>query len=179
VKTLESRVQWLVDRAEIHDLILGYARCVDTKDWDGFADLFADDGCILLPFGKLEKKDLARATAAVLSPFEGTQHLFANVGIHIKGDLATSNHYLQAVHVPASTAQGTHADIAAGTTTPTGAPTKAGGSSPSTSPLCGAAGSHSSRGTRTRDSEWTPVPVRAGVQSRPTVLTHSPEGGLP
>lgn len=109
--SLEENVQTLVDRAEIHDLLLAYARCADTKDWAGFADLFADDGHIILPFGKLEKADMARATAAVLSPFEETQHLFSNISIAIDGDSATTNHYLQATHVPSAREQGIHADI--------------------------------------------------------------------
>jgi ketosteroid isomerase-like protein len=111
MSTIENQVHWLTDRAKINDLILAYARFVDTKDWEAFADLFVDDGCIILPFGKLEKNDMARATAAVLRPFEGTQHLFSNVGITIDGDVATTNHYLQATHVPTSADQGVHADI--------------------------------------------------------------------
>jgi ketosteroid isomerase-like protein len=109
--TTEEQIQLLMDRAEIHDLIMAYARYVDTKDWEAFADLFADDGCIILPFGKLEKKNLARSTANVLGPFQGTQHLFTNVSISIDGDVATTNHYLQATHVPSLAEGGSHADI--------------------------------------------------------------------
>ena len=71
----EEQIQWLMDRAEIHDLIMAYARYVDTKDWEAFADLFADDGCIILPFGKLEKKNLARSTANVARPLPGNPAL--------------------------------------------------------------------------------------------------------
>jgi uncharacterized protein (TIGR02246 family) len=109
--TLEDRVQRLEDRAAIQDLLHAYARCADTKDWEGFADLFTDDGYLVLPFGKLEKKDMVRAVAAVLSPWQATQHLFANVAIAIDGDHATTNHYLQATHVLQLENTSEHADI--------------------------------------------------------------------
>lgn len=111
MSTIETQVRWLTDRAEIQDLILAYARTADTRRWEAFADLFADDGCIILPFGRLEKRDMARSVEAVLKPFEATQHMFSNVAIAIDGDSASTNHYLQATHVPSSTDPGTHADI--------------------------------------------------------------------
>ena len=111
MNSLEKNVQILVDRAEIHDLILGYARNADTKNWEAFAQLFADDGYAQYPFGKVEKKDMARAAGAILQPFERTQHMFSNISITIDGDTATTNHYLQATHVPALAEQGAHADI--------------------------------------------------------------------
>jgi ketosteroid isomerase-like protein len=109
--SIEEKVQWLVDRAEIHDLIMNFARCADTKDWNGYAALFAEDGAALLPFGRLEKKDLVKSVTPVLAPFALTQHLFTNVSIDVNGDTANTNHYLQAVHVPSSDEQELHADI--------------------------------------------------------------------
>ena len=111
MSTLEADVRKLLDRAEINDLLLAYARCADTKDWEGFADLFTDDGYLVLPFGKLEKKDMSRAVRSVLAPWQATQHLFANVAITIDGDHATTNHYLQATHVPEANSASEHADI--------------------------------------------------------------------
>jgi uncharacterized protein (TIGR02246 family) len=108
---LEDKVQWLQDRVEIQDLLHSYARCADTKDWEGFADLFTDDGYLVLPFGKLEQKDMVRAVASVLSPWPATHHLFANVTIAVDGDFATTNHYLQATHVTDATNPSAHADI--------------------------------------------------------------------
>jgi len=109
--TTAEQVQWLSDRAQIHDLALQYARCADTKDWQGFADLFAHDGRILWPLGQIDKESIARSVEVILTPFERTHHLFANIGIRIDGDTARSNHYLQAVHVGSGTDSGTHADI--------------------------------------------------------------------
>lgn len=109
--TTEEQVQWLTDRAQIHDLVLQYARTADTKDYEGYANLFSDDGRILWPLGRIDKKDIARSISVILGPFERTHHLFANIGIEIEGDTARSNHYLQAVHVGSGADSGDHADI--------------------------------------------------------------------
>jgi hypothetical protein len=109
--TLEAQVAWLTDRAQIHDLLLSYARCADTKNWAGFADLFTDEGRILLPFGSIVKDQIAASGESILAPYEGTHHLFANVGIEIEGDIARTNHYLHAVHVTSASAPSQHADI--------------------------------------------------------------------
>jgi 3-phenylpropionate/cinnamic acid dioxygenase small subunit len=107
----EENVQKLLDRAEINDLLVTYAHCLDTKDWNALADLFTDDGHIGLPFGKLEKKDMARAAAAVLRPFEATQHLYTNIGISIDDDTGRTSHYFQAVHLPTAADQDVHSVI--------------------------------------------------------------------
>jgi hypothetical protein len=56
---------------------------------------------------------MARAVASVLAPWQVTQHLFSNVTITIGGDHATTNHYLQATHVPDADSASEHADIPA------------------------------------------------------------------
>ena len=109
--SVEEQIAWLTDRAQLHDLLIAYARRADTKDWVGFADLFADDGRIVLPFGSITKDEMAGSVERVLAPFEGTHHLFANIGIEIDGDTARTNHYLQAVHVASADTPSRHADI--------------------------------------------------------------------
>ncbi|MDV7353678.1 nuclear transport factor 2 family protein [Rhodococcus oxybenzonivorans] len=109
--SVEEQIAWLTNRVQIHDLLLAYARCVDTKDWTGFADLFADDGRVVLPFGSIGKGDMADSVERILAPYEATHHLFANVGIDIDGDTARANHYLQAVHVTSAGTSSRHADI--------------------------------------------------------------------
>jgi uncharacterized protein (TIGR02246 family) len=109
--SVEERITWLTDRAQIHDLLLSYARCADTKDWTGFADLFAEDGRLVLPFGSIGKDEIAASAERILAPYEATHHLFANVGIDIDGDSARTNHYLQAVHLPSASTSSRHEDI--------------------------------------------------------------------
>jgi ketosteroid isomerase-like protein len=107
----EAQIAWLTDRAQIHDLLLSYARCADTKDWKGYADLFADDGRIVWPHGGIPKHAIAASIERILEPYEMTHHLFSNIGIEIDGDTARTNHYLHATHVASANAPGQHADI--------------------------------------------------------------------
>lgn len=86
--SIEEQVARLTDRAQIHDLLLSYARCADTRDWQGYSDLFAEEGRIVWPYGDILKKDIARSIERILEPYEGTHHLFANIGITIDGDTA-------------------------------------------------------------------------------------------
>lgn len=108
---IEDQVAWLVDRAHIHDLVLSYARRVDTKDWQGYADLFADDGRIVWPYGDIPKKDIARSIERILEPFDATHHMLTNIGITIDGDTARAHYYLQSVHIPSTTESDQTSDI--------------------------------------------------------------------
>lgn len=40
----EHRLQWLVDRAEIAECLVNYARCIDRRDWAGLQESYTDDG---------------------------------------------------------------------------------------------------------------------------------------
>ncbi len=40
----EQRLQWLVDRAEIAECLVNYARCIDRRDWAGLHDSYTADG---------------------------------------------------------------------------------------------------------------------------------------
>src|ERR1700686_3508490 len=40
----EERVQWLMDRAEIAECLVGYAGCIDRRDWAGPQDSNTKDG---------------------------------------------------------------------------------------------------------------------------------------
>lgn len=41
---MEDQLQWLVDRAEISDLLIEFARSLDEKDWGAHTALYAPDG---------------------------------------------------------------------------------------------------------------------------------------
>jgi hypothetical protein len=47
--TLSEKVQWLVDRALISELLFSFARALDTKDVDGYVNNYAKDGVLELP----------------------------------------------------------------------------------------------------------------------------------
>ena len=40
----EQRLQWLMDRAEIAECLVNYARCIDRRDWAALQDSYTEDG---------------------------------------------------------------------------------------------------------------------------------------
>lgn len=97
-------LQRLADRVEVEDLILQYARDVDTKSWRSFELLFIDDCEVCYPSddGPMRiagRSELARFAEDALSGFPRTHHLMGNLQVSITGDTAKSTHYLQATHV--------------------------------------------------------------------------------
>ena len=105
--TLDEKVNWLVDRAEISDLLVSFARALDTRDFAAYVANYAADGCIDLPQpagGPNARLRIARDEMLMRVPqsflsYTATHHLSANHQITIEGDRATSRSYVVAVHV--------------------------------------------------------------------------------
>jgi len=104
--TVESQLQWLLDRTAISDLLYGFARALDTKDYQAYADNYADGGYIELPDPKspgvtitLRKEQMLELVPRSLGRYRATHHISTNHQITITGDSAQSHSYLQAVHV--------------------------------------------------------------------------------
>jgi ketosteroid isomerase-like protein len=95
---LAGQVQWLVDRALIGDLLIDFARRVDTRDQAGYAANFTDDGVLELPFGVFNGREAISEMSGPPPPM-GTHHLSTNHMIQIDGDTASSRSYLQATHI--------------------------------------------------------------------------------
>lgn len=103
-----DKVQWLVDRALISDLLYSFARSLDARDVEAYVNNYNKDGLLELP-------DPASATGATIAVprnmmkefvtnglfkvYSATHHISTNHEITITGDTATSRSYLQAVHV--------------------------------------------------------------------------------
>jgi ketosteroid isomerase-like protein len=109
--TLEEQVQWLVDRAQISDLLIEYARSVDAQDFDALAARFVDDGHLVLPFATLSKPEVAPRSVETLGRYVATHHMSTNHAITIDGDAASSRSYLHAVHVPDGDDLDRHGDV--------------------------------------------------------------------
>jgi 3-phenylpropionate/cinnamic acid dioxygenase small subunit len=97
--TLEEQVQWLVDRAQISELLHAFAQALDTKNWAGYADLYAEDGAIELPWVTIPRSEMVGSVERDLGGYHATHHMSANHQITIDGDTATSRSYFQATHV--------------------------------------------------------------------------------
>lgn len=104
--SLVGQVQYLMDRAAISDTLIAFARAIDCRDWDGYANLFAEDGELELPFKKPDgtsaghagRAGLADYVSGDLGRFVATHHLSANHQITLNGDRATTVSYCQCIH---------------------------------------------------------------------------------
>jgi 3-phenylpropionate/cinnamic acid dioxygenase small subunit len=90
----------LVDRALISDHLFKFARCVDTKDWQGYAALYAPHATLLAP-GRdpVPQSAIAGIAERNLGRFVRTHHSISNIQVELDGDKATSHAYVHAVHL--------------------------------------------------------------------------------
>lgn len=108
-----AQEEWLArfaDRVAISDLLLDFARCLDERDWEGYASNFAEDGVLELPWKRVRQAELAGYVSANLSRYQGTLHYSTNHVIEIEGDTARSRSYLLAVHLLDGSDPSRHAD---------------------------------------------------------------------
>lgn len=95
----DRQLRWLVDRAEISDLLVAMARALDEGDGPGYADLFTDDGVLELGSMRVRGRPaLAAGVTENLGRYAGVWHLSANHGIRVEGDHASARSYVIGVH---------------------------------------------------------------------------------
>jgi SnoaL-like domain len=105
--SVQEKLDWLVDRALISDLLHSFAAALDTKNWAAYVANYADGGFIELPDPKsdsgatfrMKKEEMLDLVPKSLGRYRATHHISANHQIAIDGDTATTRSYLQAVHV--------------------------------------------------------------------------------
>ena len=93
---LGTRMRWVIDRAEIEDLIVRYATAVDSRNWSLLDQVFADGAEIdYRPNGGPVSTYPAMVDllSASLEPFAATQHVMTNMAIDVEGDGATVRFY--------------------------------------------------------------------------------------
>lgn len=107
-ETLSEKVQWLVDRELISELLFSFAQALDTKDVDGYVNNYTKDGVLELPdptsiTGETLIVPRSRLPEfvrnGIVKAYNATHHISTNHQITITGDIAMSRSYLQAVHV--------------------------------------------------------------------------------
>ena len=92
--------QIVMDERAISKRIIEFARCVDEKDFAGYANTFAVDGELVTPWGGHSGREgLAEHVRAGLERYFATQHVSANHEITVVGDRATARSTLFATHV--------------------------------------------------------------------------------
>jgi SnoaL-like domain len=97
-----SQLQWLVDRAQISDLLVEFARSLDERDWRANTELYVPDGVMSVgdSFRLVGHEQLMQTGSdRGLGQYRGTWHLSANHAIEITGDTARTRSYLLGVHL--------------------------------------------------------------------------------
>jgi uncharacterized protein (TIGR02246 family) len=85
---------------------------IDRKDWDAYADGFAEDGEFEIMGQRRKGRDeIVAGPARDLAKFDGLQHLVMNEIVDVDGDRAFGQWYAIAVHVPDASKPAAHADV--------------------------------------------------------------------
>jgi hypothetical protein len=105
-------MQRLADEADLRDLIHGYALGLDTRNWDLWRSVFADEVIIDTsdyepepPPRRLHVDAYVSFVSRLFSGFEATQHLIGTQRFSVDGDRATITAHFRAEHW-ATVAQG-------------------------------------------------------------------------
>lgn len=96
--SLEERVTRLEHREEIKELRAEYCYRVDSRDWEGYADLFTEDAHLdFEPIGtydgREEVRDFVENVVGEEHPF--LSHMVHNPIIDVDGDTATGRWYFE------------------------------------------------------------------------------------
>jgi len=90
---IEERLTRLEDLAAIHQLFVDYGEHLDAGDFDAYAQLFAEDGEVLLgPMGRAKGREAIRdlMTAALADRVGSTYHIVSSPRVALDGDTASS-----------------------------------------------------------------------------------------
>ena len=97
---------------DIVRLIRGAWAAIDRKDWETYANAFAEDGEFEIMGQRRKGRDeIVAGPARDLAKYDGLQHLVMNEIVDVDGDRASGSWYAIAVHVPDGATPGEHADV--------------------------------------------------------------------
>ncbi|MEU6561565.1 nuclear transport factor 2 family protein [Nocardia nova] len=90
-RSLEDKIQWVIDVAEIKMLMSKYCHGIDKHDEETFMSIWADDAAYLLPRGEGRGIDGVRELVrTVWKQVPQCHHHITNPVIEIDGDTATA-----------------------------------------------------------------------------------------
>ncbi len=99
-----ERLQWLVDRAEITDVMSAYAAGLDARDWALWRSVFLDEVVFDLSSWSgqaprtLESDRVVASQARLFAELSCTQHVITNHRITVDGDRARVLAHMRAEH---------------------------------------------------------------------------------
>lgn len=99
---LEDRVRRLEDREAITELLYEYGYRLDERDWEGWADLFTEDGeGDFEGWGTATGRDelVEFGRDVVGANFEYSAHVTHNPVVDVDGDRASARRYLEVFYV--------------------------------------------------------------------------------
>jgi ketosteroid isomerase-like protein len=97
--SVEQQVRWLVERAEIAELLARYARCIDDRDWAGLQDTYAEDGVMEHGATAVGRDRVPELSERILTGVASSHHLVDDPSIEIDGDTARTRSHYFATHV--------------------------------------------------------------------------------
>jgi 3-phenylpropionate/cinnamic acid dioxygenase small subunit len=93
-------IQGILDRNEIHDLVVRYARALDARDWALLESCFVPGASYSYPNGgSSSRAEIVERCTRALTRLDASQHLVGNIEITVDGDSASTIVYFQAQHV--------------------------------------------------------------------------------
>lgn len=97
---LDSDVAHLKDTAQVIELMHEFAHRVDSKDWAGYAALYAPDGELVVPWrDPIGQPEIARMAEANLGRYRRTHHCLTNHRVTLDVDTAHCTSYITATHL--------------------------------------------------------------------------------
>jgi hypothetical protein len=97
--SLEEQVRWLVERAEIAELLARYARCIDGRDWEGLQRTYAEDGVMEHGGVSVGRDRVPELSERILEGVASSHHLVGDPSIEIDGATARTHSHYFATHV--------------------------------------------------------------------------------
>lgn len=102
----------------ITNALADFAHCIDKRDWNTFATLFADPfdidySAFGMVTGRISPAQVAEEAAKSFDGFDATQHLIGSVSIRPDGDTVAVVAYVRAMHVVASGDDAVRFDVGA------------------------------------------------------------------
>ena len=96
----DPNVARLMDRQAIEQLLAGdYPHALDSRDFDGYAALFTEDGQLTLQGNTAKGRPAIRDFVAALPPEPRVMHPISNLSYAIDGDTAKGGAYWQDIGV--------------------------------------------------------------------------------
>jgi hypothetical protein len=108
VRATDPAVQWLLDRAEIHDLMMQYALGVDLRDYDRIRACFASSFRASYGTREFRNADALIEFISGVEHFESTTHFLGTQLVDVDGDDAWMRTYSLITHRPQSDDPATH-----------------------------------------------------------------------